>query len=184
MHYRSFPIPGDSVILTRDFADYARGQVFTVIRAVACAQVTRPDGTKHTPYNLKVESPQYPGVEVTLPAEDTVILYAPGQTKQVTVNHRVGLKVVLDRKEVDLENPGNGTPAMVYRIHGIRVVGSSTLSMVEDSGYVELYDDAPENATGEIGERGMDFIRDMARLADVFLYPNLTAILPQTLLNA
>lgn len=73
-----------------------------------------------------------------------------------------GWTLIADRREVYPDDPGNGTPLMVY---GPRMCGSGTLGRVLDTGEV----DDPNGAVIVVPQSVMDWLNDGEETAQAWL---------------
>ncbi len=78
-----------------------------------------------------------------------------------------GLVIELDRGRVNLENPGEDTPAMVYRNKGLRDESSATYWCAIGEG--ELWD-CSGDASPELTEAECDWLNSKHDEVEAFLY--------------
>jgi hypothetical protein len=85
----------------------------------------------------------------------------------VMVLRKYGLKVVLNRNEVFPEDPGNGTPAMIYDACDERYSATLWCAMGED----ELTCEAPgHEGSRQLRLRQIEWLNEVETIADTFLY--------------
>lgn len=87
-------------------------------------------------------------------------------TKVIT-NYKINLKVVLDQSEIFPDNPGDGTPEMVYLLRGVKDVGSSTLECALGTGEVQLY---KEDYAEPLTQDQIKFLQECHKISGKFLW--------------
>lgn len=82
--------PNSIVVIDRDWSSYKKGDKFTVIELIPCAEVTSATGEKSTPMNLRVVLDGDPVGDKffhrTIPAEYAVQMPVVGQSYEVYAN--------------------------------------------------------------------------------------------------
>lgn len=88
--------------------------------------------------------------------------------KKIITNGKLNLKVILNPKEVYPNDPGMGTPEMVFLLSGNQEIGSSTLACALGEGEILLYNDSSKS----LDKDQIEFLEKCDEISQKYLWKN------------